>query len=440
VAAVSPASYIQGAAHSAASERLTFGSLLVPGSITDPLATRGGVRPYGSSVLGSMRVTATGTPDNKSNVAAGSVVIPATTGGAYIGHNDAALAITHNAAHATLDRWDLVVAQVRDAEAGGVDNDFNIVAIAGTPAGSPVVPALPINSYELARIMIRDLASTGGSTIIASGDITDMRTPTATVGGILAIPASALSLVTPYLGQPVWKTDTKELVIWNGTAWDRLSAFNPTPTVQVFTATGTWTKPANAKWVHVRLCGGGGGSGGCEATAAGEASQAHGAGAGGYAESFLDASTLGATVAVVVGVGGTAGAAGLFNGGNGGSSSFGSSLVGANGGLAGGMALAITGDGGSIGSAGGAGVNGQIKIPGERGGTALIRGAKLYADNHGGASFLSRQARSSGPIAAAGSPGLAYGGGAAGGANGASATAKAGAAGSPGICIVETYY
>ena len=219
MAAVSPASYIQAVGHSAKSDRLSLGTLLEPGSAADPLMIRGGVKPYGTSVQGSMRVTASGTPDNKSNVAAGSVVIPATNGGAYVGHNDGAVVITHTAAHATLDRIDLVIAQVRDAEVSGVDNDFRIVAVAGTPAGSPVAPATPANSYVLAQIMIRDLASTGGSTVIASGDITDRRVPLAAAGGIIPIPASGLGAVTPHLGTSVWKTDTKQLVVWDGSAW-----------------------------------------------------------------------------------------------------------------------------------------------------------------------------------------------------------------------------
>ncbi len=147
--------------------------------------------------------------------------------------------------------------------------------------------------------------------------------------------------------------------------------------VQTFTSSGTWTKPAGVNKVIVELVGGGG---------AGGFGASGGAGAGGYSKKFIS-SGLGSTETVTIGAGGLATGAG--NGNNGGSTSFGSHL----------SATGGQGGGGS-GFEGGIGSNGNINLRGERGNAP---------DGNGGASYLSASAHYISPT---GQPGLSYGGGA----------------------------
>ena len=85
------------------------------------------------------------------------------------------------------------------------------------------------------------------------------------------------------------------------------------PSVQTFTASGTWTKPAGCKRVRVRAVGGGGGA----TAAASQAACGAGGASGAYGEDVYDVTST-ATVAVTVGASGAGGAAANGTGGAGG--------------------------------------------------------------------------------------------------------------------------
>jgi hypothetical protein len=106
----------------------------------------------------------------------GAVVGTTTTDmGVYTFYNDALNTLTITTADATNPRIDLVCATVRDAFYSGAFNDVIFQVVAGTPAGSPVAPALPANSISLATVLVG-----AAVTQINSGNITDTRVATTT--------------------------------------------------------------------------------------------------------------------------------------------------------------------------------------------------------------------------------------------------------------------
>jgi hypothetical protein len=95
--------------------------------------------------------------------------------GAYTFYNDAPVLLTITTANATEPRIDLIVATVNDSFYSGSTNNVVYQVIAGTPAGSPTVPATPSNSIALARVAVG-----AGVLSINSGNITDLRVPATT--------------------------------------------------------------------------------------------------------------------------------------------------------------------------------------------------------------------------------------------------------------------
>lgn len=177
--------------------------------------------------------------------------------------------------------------------------------------------------------------------------------------------------------------------------------------VQVFDASGTWTKPSSG--TYARVFGWGGGASGASVTGT-----THGGGGGGgaYHEAFFLLSDLGATETVTVGAGGTA-VTGSSHGVAGGNSSFGSHIT-----FYGGGRGSSSGGGGGGGGANGAGSDSSSGTGGS-GGTAWGGGDanSEYAGGNGGTGGSSNTG---------GGDAFFGGGGGGGGANAAASHGKDG--------------
>jgi hypothetical protein len=90
--------------------------------------------------------------------------------GTYVTYNDASVVLSLTTADPTNPRIDLVCATVNDAYYTGSLNNVVLQVVTGTPAGSPVAPALPANSITLATVAVG-----AGATAITNANITDTR-------------------------------------------------------------------------------------------------------------------------------------------------------------------------------------------------------------------------------------------------------------------------
>ncbi|EPC3578833.1 phage tail protein [Citrobacter braakii] len=206
--------------------------------------------------------------------------------------------------------------------------------------------------------------------------------------------------------------------------------------IQVFTASGTVTKTPGAKKWRIKCLGAGAGSSAASATGSNEVSVSNGGGAGAYAEGIYDVSSI-TTASVVIGSGGAGGTAGSIYGADGGTSSVGSfiSSPGGKAGLPAGPANppfqpvansnSDSSTGWNIVGSSGAGAEPAVAV------------ANSYAIGSRGSNSIFGVGGSVPAINNPANPGGGYGSGASGCSNGPSQSAKSGAAGRPGIVIIE---
>ncbi len=210
-----------------------------------------------------------------------------------------------------------------------------------------------------------------------------------------------------------------------------------TANVRVFTTAGagTYTPTSGTQYIVVEAIAGGGGSGGVGATVL---VQSAGGGSGSYSRKVLTAGQIGAAIAYSVGTGGSAGATNGA-GGTGFVTTFGGTLVTANGGVgsaAGTTAPAAGGAGGALGTGGVfAGQIGQSSATGAL--NAISSGAGANAPAGFGQGGYALPQITAGLIGIAGQ---GYGSGASGSAAGSSSPAAfTGAAGAGGAIIITEY-
>jgi hypothetical protein len=209
--------------------------------------------------------------------------------------------------------------------------------------------------------------------------------------------------------------------------------------VQVFTASGTYTPSANMLYCTIECIGPGGGGGGAFSNA-GNYSGGGGGGAGSYSRKTVNAATIGASKAVVVGAGG-AGGTGSGNGSAGSSdTTLGATIcVGKAG--SGGTGTAASGSG-APGAAGGVAGTGDIAAPGQNGQPGWGGGALNIAavGGAGGSTWLGSggQMNITGTNTT-GPAGTGYGGGGAGGASFNGSGNSTGGVGAPGLLVVTDF-
>lgn len=274
--------------------------------------------------------------------------------------------------------------------------DVAIVALTDqfiNPAGDTMIGSLVVPNASGLKIEDTDASHTlglvGGSNLTAdrtltltTGDASRTLTLTAdsSIGGTAYVSggtdvavadggtgASTLAANAVLLGngtsalQTVAPSTSGNVLTSNGTTWASVapaSSGGKAADQQVFTSSGTWTKPSGfgAKAIALVQCWGGGGGGSRSAST----SNLSGGGGGQYSELIILLSSLGSTETVTIGAGGAGRTASTGDGTAGGNTTFGSWLTGYGGG--GGSQSGHGAIGGSPSGAGVAGSSANIAL------------------------------------------------------------------------------
>jgi|GEM_PF-2200068 len=169
---LTPPPFLQGGSHSAKNVR-QFVSAMQGQAVQTFVNSVGAVGPaHGLVSTGDLAVVQNGTPNMSVNVGIGRAFISGNSSlaqGAYIFTNDATTNVVIAAANGSNARRDLVCAQVRETveDASGA-NDARLFVVTGTPAATPVDPAIPAGCLVLARVTVAALSTSVTNANIAT--------------------------------------------------------------------------------------------------------------------------------------------------------------------------------------------------------------------------------------------------------------------------------
>lgn len=319
---------------------------------------------------------------------------------------------------------------------GGSGGGLELVAVAGVSSFLDIVWDTLVEAVTGAVVVTR--------TASGAVSITNLTVRTGNNAATTALIVAGTNVTTLTLNNLVIDAATGSTTWFSGTVSYPGARINggTNPNIQTFTADGTYTPTPGMKYCLVEAVGGGGGGGGCAASPAGSVNMGGGGGAGAYARTILTAAQIGTSKAVDIGAGGAGGTAGNNAGTAGSNTTLGSTLLVAAGGSGGGgVATAVSG--GSAGAGGTiAGSTGTIKTPGAPGRSGFAASVLSVVGMNGGGAGGGTMWGEGGTavVTLAGGNGTGYGAGGGGGCDYNAAGAKAGGNGTDGYMIITEYF
>ncbi|MFD4394641.1 hypothetical protein [Kitasatospora sp. NPDC058478] len=234
---------IGGGSFTARQDRQSGAGLMTPGATG--LQASPGARPgpgLDVTVSGSTITVTPGTAIVQS--------VFSTVAGAYRAWIDANWTAALTAADASNPRIDLVYLRVRDTDEDGSGfRDCTPVYVAGSPAASPLPPAIPGSTSGIVLATINVPKSGGGAPTVSYAG----RQITAAAGGIPPVNSGLLSVSGLYIGQARYNIARGMPEYWNGTAW--IAQGDSTSFTPVFTSLGGGAAIGNgtiaSRWTRI---------------------------------------------------------------------------------------------------------------------------------------------------------------------------------------------
>lgn len=205
--------FFDGVELSAGDARVDLTALLAPHGVDNAMKGRAGVR---SSDTTALLVSASTGMDV--TVAAGQCAVQGTeynAQGAYLVTLTSTATLTITTADATYGRYDTIAVVIDD---NGDDSSTSLVKIVtGTPTAAPTPPTLPDNSIGLANVYVG-----AGVTSINAGNITDTRSFTVALGGILPVSSQSALATPPVQGLFAYDYTNHHVLVSNSTQYNHL--------------------------------------------------------------------------------------------------------------------------------------------------------------------------------------------------------------------------